>query len=64
MSSPSRDFRGTLESTVRNARAAAEAGRGQGTKELQVRPVALELATLRDTAEVEVWTVRQKQTLL
>ena len=33
-------------------------------QEPQVRPVALERATLRDTAEVEAWAERQKQTLL
>ena len=38
MSSLSRDFRGTLKSTVRNARAAAEAGAGKALKSRRYVP--------------------------
>ena len=46
------------------ARVAQAIERAARLQEPQVRPFALERATLRDTAEVEAWTERQKQTLL
>ena len=46
------------------ARIAQAIERAARLREPQVRPVALERATLRDTADVEAWIERQKQTLL
>ena len=46
------------------ARVAQAIERAARLQEPQVRTVALERATLRDTAEIEAWTERQKQTLL
>lgn len=46
------------------ARIAQAIERAARLREPQVRPVTLERATLRDIAEVEAWTERQKQTLL
>ena len=52
------------ETDAVSARVTQAIERAARLQEPQVRPVALERATLRDTAEVEAWTERQRQTLL